>query len=133
MKPSPFSKGVFPCQTKRGCPKAILPQGNVDYCPAWIDRTPEGDVVIETLPSTGEERVIVGCYFQVQLRMTRHVILAANRPTEYIHAMRTEMVQEVRETLIKTLPGVVQDALHEMIQVTEAQPALGHTPETLVD
>jgi len=81
--------------------RAILDSliGNDSKCPAWIG--PESGIV-ESNPATGEERLLTGCYFPESVRISRHVIQAANRGAETSQRGRTENA-EFREVFVSAL------------------------------
>jgi len=49
----------------------------------------------ETNLATGEEREIIGCYFQVMPRLMEHAVKAGNRPAEELSAMREQVVNTI--------------------------------------
>ncbi len=89
-----FNGVAFPCMTKKGCPQATLKPGTPDFCPCWQDTT-----ISETNIQTGEERFMQGCYFEVSLRVSSHVIKASNRPAAELSAMRGSMAEAVQNAV----------------------------------
>lgn len=74
-------------------------------CPAWIS---EQAGFMETNISTGEERFIVGCFFQVIPKLMVEVIKASNRPAAAVESMRNETTLGLAR-----IAGVMGDAIKQ--------------------
>lgn len=72
------------------CPHRTDPNG----CPCWIG--PQAGF-LETNVATGEERFIVGCFYQVIPKLMVEVIKASNRPAAAVESIRNEMFERMGE------------------------------------
>lgn len=120
---------AYPCMTEKGCPEAELKPGTPGFCPAWQS----GSLLTETNIVTGEEAPVRGCFYRTIPRLMIHVIQASNRPAAEIGAMRSEVVEGVRNQVEQSMNG---DNLLEILQhigVTEMQRSLGYSKEPAIE
>ncbi len=68
------------------------PNKDKDGCPAWI--SPETGIV-EANSSTGEVRVMEGCFYQIIPKLMAHVIQASNRPAAAVESIRNQLHEDL--------------------------------------
>lgn len=79
---------MFPCMTRRGCPRRELEPGAKDYCPAWFERTYDGRIILEHNVETGAQRPLAGCVFKLVMSTLHYTLAAQNSTAAEVCAMR---------------------------------------------